>query len=74
MNEREIVQWLYKMNVLNVRKQPIDRLSYIRIQMNGINNIDLWVVPCNNAQCLTDALKTSAKAFTAMASDKNEPA
>ena len=42
--------------------------------MNGINNIDLWVIPCNHAQCLTDAFETSAKAFTAMASDKNEPA
>ncbi|MNJ48497.1 hypothetical protein D3C77_436920 [compost metagenome] len=59
------------MDIVDTGKQAIDRLSYIRVQVYWINNINIRVLTRHRPKSLANSFKTTTKTLTTVPSDQN---
>ncbi|WBI97869.1 hypothetical protein PALA52_01802 [Pseudomonas aeruginosa] len=72
VDERQIVQRLYEMNITDTGEKPIHWFPHVRIQVNRVDDIDLGVISGDLGQSPADSLETSSEAFAAMAGNEDE--
>ncbi|MOA55997.1 hypothetical protein D3C78_1798990 [compost metagenome] len=60
------------MNIADASQQTIYRLAHIGIEVNGVDNVNLWMLLGNLHQRLTNSLKAVTETFPTMAGDEDQ--
>ncbi|MNC57839.1 hypothetical protein D3C75_1075270 [compost metagenome] len=59
------------MNIADASQQTIYRLAHIGIEVNGVDDINLWMLLGNLHQRLTNSLKPVSETFSTMAGNED---